>query len=289
MEKKRSERASERRRLIEERRNKTQGVSKILDHLDQPDPVPVQKKPKTRPSADRIVQSIPVAGLRDYSMSKQDQQDAIFLRRLEESNPTGAGVHIHKLPPIRSVLAYIAQLEDSEQPAWFKSHQAAIINSQNMEFPRMDVLTREYLHEHMRQPIRAERPCGKIQCESESMGGFRCRELVLPSETDVSIHAGWCVFCHFHDTNKKYADNLSRKKDKDPMDLIHPIHSFIVQVDVDGEYRLDKTLMGDVDCIGMYGPFPVYNRNHYVASELPNGLKCWKESDELVFRLSRTA
>lgn len=289
MDKKRRDRKAERLRLIEEKRNHTQGVAQVLSHLDQPDPVPKKKaKSIAQKEPERVVQTIPVGGLRDYSMSKQDQRDAVFLRRLEEASPAGS-VQVHKLPPIRSVLAYITQLNDEEQPAWFKSHQAAIINSQNMQFPQMDVLTREYLGEFMRQPMRSERACGKVQCESESMGGFRCRELVLPSDTDVSVHAGWCVFCHFYETNKKYAENLSRKKDKDPMDLIHPIHVFIVQVDVDGEYRLDKTLMGDVDCIGVYGPFPVYNRNNYVQAELPSGLKCWKESDEMVFRLSRTA
>lgn len=281
-----SQRAAERAALIQQRRNHTNGVDTILNHLSKPDPLPVSKKIKeVQPET---IQALPVGTLREYSMSRQDQEDAIFLKRLEDANRSGA-TPIHNLPPMRSVLSYIAQLKDEDQPMWFKSHQTAIVNSQYLNFPKMDVLTREYLQDHMRQPMATERPCGRLECESERLGQFRCRELIIPSETDVSPHPGWCVMCHFYETNKRYAENLSRKKDKDPHELMQRIHSFIVPVDVIGEYQLNRTLMGDIECIGIYGPFPVYNCNAYVRAELPNGLKCWKESDDMVFRLSRTA
>lgn len=258
----------------------------MLKHLhDTPDPPPPKKYIKETPP-NPVVQAIPVTSLATYSMTRQDQKDAAFMKRLEDTRRAGNN-QVYDLPPMRSVLSYVAQLNDNNQPLWFKSHQSAIINSQNLQFPRMDVLTREYIIFFMQAPRGSERPCGKQQCESERLGGFRCKELLLPSVTDSLPIPNWCIMCQYYQTNQLYAMNLSRKKERDQKDLLHPIHTFMVKVDVEGEYRLDRTLLGDVDCIGVYGPFPVYNCNNYVAGETKEGTKCWHESDDMVFRLTR--
>lgn len=264
------------------------GVNVVLAHLDEivPEPSSPVKLHEVPPQP---IQDVPIRTVQDYSLSLKDKRDVVFQRSLEQMNQFGEG-QVHTLPPMRAVLAYIASLED--QPEWFKSSQAAIVNAQNLKFPQMDVVTRGYIADFLRQPREGERYCGKTKCISEHMsnGTIRCREFILPSQTDLAPHPGWCVLCHFHATNKAYLKNLSKSAgDVDPKELMLPIHTFIVQVDVVGEYRLDKTLMGDSVCVGIYGPFPIFNVNFYAQKEFPGHLKGWVESDDLVFRLSRTA
>jgi hypothetical protein len=191
-----------------------------------------------------------------------------------------------------------------EQPPWFEASQHAIINSQTLEFPSMDVLTRRYLEPFLREPDKrshVERPCSHATCESIRLGGFRCRELLMPEQLakvqatrqtrDLPVVQGWCFLCHLFETNRLYWESLNRIQSKTQKTNDQPtvqIHHFIVQVDVPGEYRLDKTLMGDRVCMGLFGPFPVYNSNWYKAVRLENGLQAWLESDSLVFRPAQT-
>lgn len=257
----------------------------VLEHLDAP--IVLKKAtPPPKVHQEPYVAAVPVETMQEYSLNMKDQKDAIFMQRMQQLNKT-TDAQVHLLPPMQSVLAYIADLQDEDQPLWFKSSQAAIVNTEKLEFPQMDVLTRTYLQDFLRQARANERPCGKPECESERQGGFRCRELLIPS-LEVPIHPGWCFLCHLYKTNKRYTKRMSKQGTSQDLDML-PIHKFIVQVDIVGEYRLDRTLVGDKECVGIYGPFPHYNANYYKAAKHPLGGECWIESDQLVFRLSQTA
>ena len=207
--------------------------------------------------------------LQEYSVN---EKDVLFIRRLEETGRL-ADSYIRQLPPMKEVLSYVASLP--EKPLWYRASQDAIINSRSLNFPDMDVLTRDYIREFLRM---GDLPCNNPNCESERLGKFRIRQLPLRGGST------WCFLCHLFYTNKLYFQSLNRKNDDH---RVFQIHSFMVQVDVEGEYRLDKCLMGDKDVRGLYGPFPLYNCNNYVVTDY-NGVKGWAESDTLVFRLSQT-
>lgn len=216
-----------------------------------------------------------IKSIHDYSLELQNEQDAIFIKRLEETGRLSEG-NARQLPDMTQELSYIASLK--EQPPWYVTAQASIINSESLCFPKLDVLTREYIWEFMRSPLKGESVCANVICESERLGGFRCRVLGIRDNT-------WCYMCHLFTTNLLYYDSLNRKK---PTDREYQINYFMVQVDVPGQYRLDRTLMGEKDVRGLYGCFPVYNTDNYTVTVLSNGCKAWIESDCMVFRLSQT-
>ena len=234
------------------------------------------KKKIPLPPAPRLNQ-LPIQSLQDYALDAKDQRDVIFIRRLEETGRL-ANAYVRELPPMREVLGYIATLK--EKPLWYKTSQESIINSKTLKFPDMDVLTRDYIMSFMRTAIKGqgEVECNNPNCESERLGKFRIRQLPVNGST-------WCYLCHLYYTNRLYLESFNRKTDDA---YVFQIHHFMVQVDVEGEYRLDKTLMGDKNVRGIFGPFPLYNCHNYSPTELKNGCKGWIESDSMVFRLSQT-
>jgi ubiquitin len=240
--------------------------------LSEPEPVPKKSKVKKKP-AEKSVAPYQIHTVQDYSMDIHKQRDAMFIRRLQETGRVSAP---NKLPAMVDVLNYIAQIPN--QPLWFKASQHAIINSKSLKFPTMDVLTRAFIMKHMRTPMGNELPCQNNICESERLGGFRIRILDIKDNY-------WCYLCHLSYTNHLYVESLNRKQDTD---RVYQIHYFMVQVDVPGEYRLDKTLIGEKDVRGLFGPFPVYNVNNYTQIVTSEGCKGWQESDCMVFRLPQT-
>lgn len=242
--------------------------------LSEPEPVP--KKVKTKKKTKKEEESIApyqITTVQDYSMDIHKQRDVMFIRRLQETGRMGIP---NKLPAMVDVLNYIAQIPN--QPLWFKASQHAIINSKSLKFPTMDVLTRAFIMQHMRTPTGDEVGCQNSVCESERLGGFRIRVLDIKDNY-------WCYLCHLSYTNHLYVESLNRKQDTD---RVYQIHFFMVQVDVPGEYRLEKTLIGEKDVRGLFGPFPIYNVNNYTQTVFPNGCKGWLESDCMVFRLPQT-
>lgn len=231
--------------------------------------------PKKKQAVVAVAPQLPIRSLQEYSV---DERDILFVRRLEETGRV-ADAYVRELPPIKEVLSYVSNL--SEKPLWFKAAQDSIVNSRSLCFPDMDVLTRDYIKHFLRVPnaAKGEHACSNPNCESERLGKFRIRELILPREKSK-----WCYLCHLFYTNKLYFQSLNRKNDDN---RVYQIHSFMVQVDVEGEYRLDKTISCDKDVRGIYGPFPLYNCNNYVVTDY-NGYKGWAESDVMVFRLSQT-
>ena len=69
------------------------------------------------------------------------------------------------------------------------------------------------------------------------------------------------------------------------------IHHFGVQVDIEGEYKLSKTILGDTIAMGIYAPVVQYNCDNYwlVDNYRDTGVRGIQESDELVFRLPQVA
>jgi hypothetical protein len=126
------------------------------------------------------------------------------------------------------------------------------------------------------------------QCQSELLGSFRCRALLLPNQLALNDRVGMCYLCHLYTTNVRYIE----ARDQPDANLLpsYCIHAFNVQVNIVGEYRLDRMLPGIMNTFtGIWGPFPIYNVQNYQA--VPNGpgdnLKRWVESDTMVFRLSQ--
>jgi hypothetical protein len=179
-----------------------------------------------------------------------------------------------QLPSMKDVLSYISHLPT--RPFWYQATQENIINSNALKkIPNLDVLTRGYIKPFLKS---GPYPCKNIRCESERLGGFRLRILQMPGKSD----GVWCFLCHLFETNKLYFESLNRKHDSHNN---YQIHYFMVQVDVPGEYRLDRTLDNEKDVRGLYGPFPIYNVNNYRKHPSQNE---WIESDALVFRPTQT-
>lgn len=214
-------------------------------------------------------------------MEESGNPDVVFLRRMEASGRLYDS-EVRKLPPMQEVLSYIAQLP--ERPLWFKSCQEGIVNSGTMTFPDVPVLTRDYIRDFMRtSKSPSEVVCSNPKCESERLGGFRIRALIVPGQ-ELNY---WCYLCHLFYTNRLYFESLNRKTD--PRKNFVQIHHFMVRVDQPGEYRLEMTLSGEKDVRGLFGPFPLYNCHHYTPKEMGPGCRGWAESDIMVFRLSQTA
>lgn len=219
--------------------------------------------------------TLPIESLQDYALDAKGQQDVVFVRKLEEQ---GKNATVRNLPPMTEVLSYIAKLE--KQPPWFLKSQESIVNSNALKFPEIDVLSRTYIADFMREPHNASEPlCSNPTCESERLGGFRIRALVTPNQQLNN----WCYLCHLFFTNRLYFESLNRKHDNQ----VYQIHHFAVRVDEPGEYRLDMTLMGEQNVQGIFGPFPLYNCHNYTPTH-DGRCRGWIESDVMVFRLSQT-
>jgi hypothetical protein len=75
-----------------------------------------------------------------------------------------------------------------------------------------------------------------------------------------------------------------------PPDTVVLINSFMVMVDQVGEYDDDKMLVSDKPGLGVWGPFPLFNEQNYVAVERKAGVPAhFDESPNLLFRLTPAA
>lgn len=227
--------------------------------------------------------------LEEYAMEADDE---IFVDRLKKSKKL-ADARVSELPPVVDAFQYVSQMVD--KPPWFIEAQKILLENYK-NAPELVSLTREYLQpsliEYKPSSLDHVEPCASPpnMCESEIQGGFRCRALLFPNQIAVKDRIGYCYMCHLYKTNQLYVLARDRANELEEKDLFC-IHSFIVHVNVPGEYKLDKMLPGLVTGKeGLYGPFPAYNRNNYrVINRSVDGLQQWVESDELVFRLPQVA
>lgn len=234
----------------------------------------------------------------------RDAEDVEFFARIQRLQRAGTSddAIAARIPNMMDTLAYVAKCKSATHGLWLEASQHHLIENGIAEWERVPVCTREYLADFWREPSPGrpwERPCKRLECESERLGGFRCRELIYPEEWArvraskgqwLPQHVGWCVMCHLAVTNELYLTAKNKLHEKFPENeriqhQIHRIHHFCVPVDIVGEYRMSQTLCGDSNVMGLFGFFPIYNVQNYVQCKLgPRQIRGWRESDALVFQ-----
>jgi len=223
-----------------------------------------------------IPPELPIKNLED--LENRAGEDDIFYRRLCELDKLAAKTDSVVYDQSQA-FAYINSLEKNESaPLWYRQAQEVTLEH-GKRYPVIPVYARKYLTEFMRAPRGDEKPCGRNDCTSVKMGGFRCREF-YPVGGPQTKNPAWCIMCHFCVTNELYLEGLNRPSNEEDETKIYLIHHFMVKTDIIGEYRLEKTLQGEKMMRGLYGPFPVFNVNNYVQDG-----HSWKEVDAMLFRL----
>jgi len=214
----------------------------------------------------------------------EQEQDASFLRKLEKLNTTNLRRE-NIIPPQANILRYVKTLHKQEQPLWVDNVNARLIAA-NRKYPVLQVLCHKYISQFLREPKKDERPCNQINCQSFEMGKFRCRELIMPNDKKQPQIPGMCYLCHLFETTRMYLYSLNNDISKYTTNKIYAIHKFIVKTDIVGEYRLDKTIQGNTNVVGIFGPVPFFNRNNYTHVRT-DGCNAWQENSALLFRLSQ--
>ena len=220
--------------------------------------------------------------INDLIECTEDDRDRAFFRKLVRMGKTNEKHSL--LPDQVDVLRYIKSDIHKDPPPWYnRAHEDLLNNSYS--FPPQEALCRDYIYNFLREPIDNERACNRPNCHSLVIGGFRCRELVMPNESLTRDIHGWCYICHLYETNRLYWENIGKETSETIHKNVYSIHHFIVKTDSIGEYRLDKTIQGDSNVVGIFGPFPFFNQNNYVKIRDDNGNNRLLESDSMVFRL----
>jgi len=210
------------------------------------------------------------------------EEDVDFIRKMETLNKT-AEEFGNILPDQKEVMQYMEKLEAEEQPPWYNKAQENLLLTQR-KYPQMPVLHRGYLLEFLRAAKDGEAECAHPNCKSLEMGGFRCRELLIPNDKNKPLEQHWCYICHLYETTRLYWECFNTKWQNTDISKPYTIHYFIVYTDRIGEYKLSKTIQGDGLVNGIYGPVPLFNVNNYVKDTMDCGVWGWRESDALVFR-----
>ena len=251
----------------------------IIKRKRQTDPKPKRKSTifMEEGSFDHTVdQNLPVQGF-EYTSVEED--NARFLRRLAKINQTSEA-HGNLFPDQAEVLQYIESLRPEDAPSWYQKAIDGLAKA-SQRYPAQPVLCREYIKAYLREARGDERPCNHPNCQSQEMGGFKCRELVLPGDKLRRGVRGWCYICHLYEANRLYWESLNTPAEG----KIFSVHYFTVFTDRPGEYRLDKTIQGDGGVSGIFGPFPIFNVHNYAKVSVGNGKHGWRECDTLLFRL----
>lgn len=157
--------------------------------------------------------------------------------------------------------------------------------------------------------------CIAHRMSEEALGkGYRLRELLF-NDQSIKINAAiangknpmehlyqipeMCVMCHVWLTTEACLDQKNRLAERGKKDFTSPpeggggvsvviMNRFMVDVDKPGEYDLRKMLCSDDVSLGIWGPFPMWNRRNYIPCTVgQKGLRGFEESDNLLFRLPR--
>lgn len=231
----------------------------------------------------QVDENLPIHG---FEYTSKEEDNARFLRKLATISMVSEK-HGNRIPPQVQVLRYIDNLTPEAGPEWYENALKQLADT-STRYPAQPVLSRKYLANFLREPRDKERECVHPNCKSVEMGGFRCRELLMPRELDLHpTIRGWCYICHLYESNRLYWENRNPPPNKNKKGVqVFCVHFFTVFTDTIGEYRLDKTIRGDEDTTGVFGPFPIFNVNNYVKIGVGGGKCGWKENDALVFRLT---
>jgi hypothetical protein len=177
-----------------------------------------------------------------------------------------------------------------------------------------------------REPLPHEQRvrCIAHRLSEEQLGagrGYRLRELLyndqcvkinraVAQRTDPMVHLTpvpeLCYMCHVWMTTEACLDQRNRMEERKQKDLTVPgastpppaggipaliFNRFMVDIDKPGEYDRRKMLCSDdVTAMGVWGPFPAWNKRNYVACMVrfpEKSLRGFEETDNLLFRLPR--
>jgi hypothetical protein len=170
-----------------------------------------------------------------------------------------------------------------------------------------------------REPVQGERyiRCIAHRLSEEHLGkdkAFRLRELLSPKqEIDITNALESkkqdpriflepipeiCVMCHIYLTTEKCFDDEADKHRQRRSDhtsqieratrKITRIHNkFMVDIDKPGEYNRRILLVSDRVDFGIWGPFPMWNKNNYVPCKKFGSLMGFEESPNLLFQQAR--
>lgn len=247
--------------------------NQFFENVASPNRAPEHTSPTPGPKGP----TLDVVTIDNYMLEQQNHEDAIYLKRLQETNRFTEPM-AKQLPKLTSVLNYTWKL--AEKPVWLVLAQQSIVNSRSLTYPNPPILSREYIKSFCRTPLphSKEVACMNTVCESERLGGFRIRVLGIEDNR-------WCFLCHLYHTNCLFLESLNRQNDNE---RAKQIHFFAVMTGVEGEYKYEALLNSECNIQGLYAPFPRYNTFDFTQTTLSNGCKAWIESDQVVFRLSQT-
>lgn len=242
------------------------------------------------PAPDRVkrprVRLAPPSVAHTVEEEQLDETERIKRRAQEAGRPPEDVVIT---PSATSVIAQCTALP------WYVAGQRFVAGSEHYDYPIVHVLSRAWLQQFLREPWtnKGERPCfnldrdplpneGKLRCVAHKQFGFRCRELLFDASPVVSTVPELCYLCHLY---MYMLESIAQRSV--PRDTIYIVNKFMVIVGRPGEYAEDKMLTDDTGKAGLWGHVPIYNENNYVLGPLDNGLRTIKETDNLLFRLTR--
>ena len=216
----------------------------------------------------------------------------------------------------QDVLAYCAKLK--EEMPWYVSMQNFVAGSDGVyEYPDVPVLSHQVILTFLREPSAAngERPCvnldrepqqpheqGLVRCIAHRLSeaqlgpgkAFRLREMLFdepkradPPDLCYLCHL-WTGLCDALRQRDKTAERARPDMTDAPPETVVLINRFMVMVDQVGEYDRNKMLVSDKAGLGIWGPFPLFNEQNYVAVERKAGTgpAHFDESPNLLFRLT---
>lgn len=245
---------------------------------------------------------------------RRDDQLALFTGGMEADNRNVHDALLLEEPPLidpAQVLAYCAKLK-LEMP-WYVSMQNFVAGSDGTyEFPDTPVLSRQVILQFLREPapLSGEQPCmnldrephdpaeqGLVRCIGHRMSetqlgvgkGFRLRELILPRSNTAICYLChlWIGLCEAMRQRDKTAERARPDMTDPPATKVTLINSFMVMVGQLGEYDPEKMLTSDKVGLGIWGPFPLFNENNYIAvARKPDAPAHFDETPNLLFRLT---
>jgi hypothetical protein len=146
----------------------------------------------------QLAEPLPVENLESVRVVNDTQ--AQFHNLLKQANRS-CDRHIATIPPRNQIMAYIAR--HKERPPWYQSLKCMVAQGENIDFPELEVVTRQYIKQFLRAPVPGrvvERECINydydptegtlgMRCESHRLSAerlgpdkaFKSREFLLPS------------------------------------------------------------------------------------------------------------
>lgn len=282
----------------------------------------VQKRVATEP----VVLPDVVHELEEHK--QRTEQPELFAMTTTHRPSRATDQMIIETPPESQVLAYCNQFRGEME--WFTRMQNVVAENDGLKFQKTPVFRRSVLQTFLREPdpsCKWERPCynldrdpmpheRRIRCIAHRLWGFRLREMLFNDQQqkinasircgdDPSVHLfgmnEMCYLCHIYMANKACLDQKNNKEQRERTDLISVpsapimmriVNRFMVIVDKPGEYDRRRMLVSDNVAMGVWGPFPIWNKDHYVpvrvvAPGSSVALRGVEESSKLLFQDAR--